>query len=403
MVPSIFIRLEEMPLTSNGKVNRRALPRPDTYEMEALDQFVPARDTFELRLSHIWEDLLNLHPIGVRDNFFEMGDSLLGILLLARIEQEFGINLPLSVLFKEGTIELMANLIRQQINRPSDSPLVPIRVGGDHPALFLVHPIGGSVLCYAELAHHLKRDQPIYGLQSIGLTDGKKPLNQMDIMADRYLEEIRAVQPKGPYYVGGWSFGGSVAFRMSQKLMKLGEEVALVFLIDTYAYTEDTKPQAMDASMQMSFFLNDLGGFFGMEIPVSIDELMQREPRERLVHIMEAAKKANALPQEIELKRLSSMFEVYQANLNAAYHYSPDAYHGRVILFIAQKTIFSRKQDETLGWGALVGEGLEIHKIPGDHYTIIHKPNVQILAEELRNCIERGINPEKIKKMNNDA
>lgn len=383
MVPLFFMVLEKMPLLTNGKVNRHALPMPDQVEIEAMDDRIPPRDLLELRITQIWEAVLGHYPPGVKNRFFEIGDSLQGVRLLARMDREFGVNLPLSVLFQEGTIESMANLVRQGRSPMPDSNLVLIREKQGGIPLFLVHPVGGSVLCYSDLARILDLIGPVYGLQAPGLMDGQEPLKTMDQMADRYLREIRTIQDRGPFYLAGWSFGGSVAYCMAGKLIRAGEPVNGLFLIDTPAYIGDAKPGRMGESLIMTMFVRDLEGFFGRELPVEVDRILEQEQGARMTYIVRMARDHDMLPPEVGVETLSSMFGVYQANLLAAHKYEPEYHQVNVHLFTAADSSGHLKQDPTLGWGGLLGDLLRVHTLPGDHYSIIRKPNVNLLAEQL--------------------
>jgi len=175
MVPSVLVTIEALPLTPTGKVDRRSLLSTG-QPMPKLDMsFMAPRDMIELELSRIWERVLNIQPVGMRDDFFEVGGhSMLAVRLMAQIQNRFGQELPLSVLFQRSTIEELAVVIRRQAAQMNNSPLVSIRSEGAKRPLFGVHPIGGNVLCYVELARHLDPDQPLYGLQSVTLYDDDK-------------------------------------------------------------------------------------------------------------------------------------------------------------------------------------------------------------------------------------
>ena len=182
----------------------------------------------------IWEDVLNVRPIGIHDNFFELGGhSLLAVTLFDRVAKATGQNLPLATLFECPTIERLAGALRERHLSPAWSSLVPVQPGGSKPPLFLVPPAAGSVLRFAELAKHLGQDQPVYGLEPLGHDDRHRPLDRVEDMASWYLEEIRQLQPTGPYLLAGICFGGLVAWEMALQLRLQGEHVALVALLDS--------------------------------------------------------------------------------------------------------------------------------------------------------------------------
>ena len=384
MVPTAFVMLEAIPLTPNGKIDRRSLPTPDTSSLSLGTSFVSPRDTLELQLAKIWSDVLNVHPIGVQDNFFDLGGhSLLSVRLMAQIQQQLGKNLPLATLFQGATVEHLASFLRQQTDSLSWSPLVPIQPTGNRSPFFCIHPVGGNVLCYLDLARQLGSEQPFYGLQSPGLNGEQEPLTRIEDMAAHYIEALQTIQSQGPYQIGGWSLGGVVAFEMAQQLHSSGHEVAMLALIDSYAPIAISRSEKIDEAMLVASLTRDLSGLFGKELLVSVDELQQLQPEEQLNHILEQAKMLNILPPEIGLQQMRQLLRVFKANLQAMYRYIPQPYPGRITLFCASEQIVEVTQDQTQGWGELTTVGIETHKIPGDHYSIIREPQVQVLAKQL--------------------
>ena len=379
MIPSGFAFLEKLPLTPNGKVDRRALPELDQSNRPQDAGFVSPRNSLELQLSQIWSDLLNVNPVGVKDNFFDLGGhSLLAVRLMARIKQQFGTDLPLATLFTEPTIENQASLLVNATEKQSSSPLVAINKVGNLPPFFCVHPVGGNVLCYAQLARYLGDNQPFYGLQSPGLFGESEPLTRIEDMASCYIEALQTIQPVGPYYLGGWSLGGIIAWEMAQQLSAAGEEVALLALIDSYSPVAIDQPKQVDEEMMASSLAKDLGSVFGTELPISFEDLKQEGLEQQLQRILREAKGLNILPPEIGMEQMRKLFGVFQANLMAMYRYQPQPYSGRIALFCAREL-----EAEDRGWHELAVGGLETYRIPGDHYTMMRSPDVEILAKHL--------------------
>ena len=221
-------RLSDLPLSMRPRPERVPLASPSRFESS------PARNETEKELTNIWEDLLRVRPIGLHQNYFELGgNSLLAVGLFASIEKVFNVNLPLSTLIKAPTIAGLARRIQSSGPNNGWSPLVEIQPGGTRPKFFCVHGGGGNVLIYRDLSRHLGSDQPLYGLQAQGL-DGKQPLlTRIEEMAALYVEEIQKVQPRGPYFLGGYCMGGTIALEMAQQLCAQGEEVALLAMFDT--------------------------------------------------------------------------------------------------------------------------------------------------------------------------
>lgn len=379
MVPSAFVVLEALPLTPNGKVDRRALPAPDRAGFDLQDAFVAPRDTLELQLTHIWEELLGVSPIGVTNNFFELGGhSLLAVRLIAQIQKQFGQNLPLATLFQGATIKRLAGILRQQIVSPSRSPLVAIQPGGSQRPFFCVHPAGGNVLCYYDLAHCLGSDRPFYGFQAQGLDGQQDPHTTVEDTAVDYIEALRVIQPEGPYLLGGWSYGGIVAFEMARKLQAQGQQVALLALIDS-GFVVYEQPLEDDAAIFVGLFQDYHSLSFEYPRHLAADE--------QILYAIEQVKQANLLPSDFSLAQAHSFMQVHKANNRAARSYLPQDYPGRVTLFRAAEQLGETSEDLTLGLSDLAAEGVDLHIVPGKHLTILRKPNVQVVAEQLKRCL----------------
>ncbi|NEQ08700.1 MAG: amino acid adenylation domain-containing protein, partial [Moorea sp. SIO4E2] len=379
MIPAAFVVLESLPLTPNGKVNRRALPAPDVSTQEA--GAIEPRNITELQLVQIWSEVLNIPAVGVQDNFFDLGGhSLLAVRLMACIEQQFGTNLALSTLFTEPTIEAQVSLLSAATNTQLFSPLVPIRPTGSLPPFFCIHEIAGHVLGYAALARQLGVEQPFYGLQAVGLNGEKKPLTRICDMATAYIKEIQTVQPQGPYQLGGWSFGGIVAFEIAQQLQALGHDIALLALIDSPNPTILNQPQP-DQAMLVNSFARILSRRFDKKLAVSADELQQLGLDEQLNYIFKEAKRLQILPPEIGLEQIRQLFAVFQANSQAKHSYVPQPYSGQLTLFSAEEKSEQLAEQQIQAWSSLATGGIKIHKLPGDHFSIIRS---EALAQELR-------------------
>ncbi|MGE5675070.1 MAG: non-ribosomal peptide synthetase, partial [Mycobacterium leprae] len=250
MVPAHFVLLEAMPLSPNGKLDRKALPAPQRA-VSAAGATAP-RTVQELQLLPVWESVLGVSPIGVEDNFFELGGhSLLVIRLLNAVREATGRQLPIASLFRGPTIASQAKLLEQEGGEEPWTPLVPIRATGTRPPFYCAHGAFGSVFCFADLARELGPDQPFYGLQPRGLYDEQPPLHTMPEMAARYVEAIREAQPHGPYFLGGYCMGGLIAQEMARLLTKAGEPVALVAMLDTKL----PQPGALDICADEDSFL----------------------------------------------------------------------------------------------------------------------------------------------------
>jgi len=364
MVPADFVFLKSFPLTPNGKVDRRALPAPEPSEAGEAEGFVAARDEFESRMVGLWEQVLGKRPIGVRDNFFELGGhSLLAVRLTSRIEKQFGKKLTITALIQAPTVESLVSLLRDE--NSLWSPVVPLQTGGSKPIFFFVHGLGGTVMRFHELAVHMVPDQPFYCFQAQGM-DGKLPcLNRVEGMSSLYLEHLRNAQPHGPYFLGGYSFGGLVALEMARRLAEQREEVRALILVDTYLPTGKNGESL-------------LGKFFGLSTEQKLAYLKKRATR--YARGIKRRIDAISLPQAIK--------DVREACAVAEKKYQPQVYDGRVVLFRASEKALRGLDDPQEGWRKHAAGGIEVHEIDGDHGNILNEPQVRQLAAEIRSRLE---------------
>ena len=388
LIPSAFVLLDALPLTPNGKLDLRALPPPDRLPRDRPEHLVGPRDALELQLVQIWEDLLGVRPIGIHDDFFALGGhSLLSVRLLARIHQQFDRELPVSELFHAPTIEHVARLLRHQAPAPPSSPLVGIQPNGAKTPFFCVHPVGGNVLCYIEIARLLGADRPFYGLRSPGLHGERKPCATIEEMAALYLEAVRERQPEGPYLLGGWSMGGCVAFEMARQLAARGEEVALLALMDSHAITAVDLSKGIDDITLLTLLMLDLARQTGAALPPWEDDLERVDPAKRSAFALEMARSAGLLPADIDLAYLERLIEVFRFNLLAQCRYEPKPYPGHVTLFCGSDPRGWSTGSPDLGWGPLAEGGLTLDVIPGGHYALLRE-QAETLAGRLRARLE---------------
>jgi thioesterase domain-containing protein/acyl carrier protein len=383
MVPAVFVLLDALPLMASGKVDRSALPDPRPTMSQTGGTVVAPRNPLEREISELWEEVLSIRPVGVTANFFELGGhSLAAVRLFALIEKRLGKKVPLATLFQGPTVEHLAKII-EQAEVPPHSSLVAIRTGGSRLPIFLIHPAGGHVFPYVQLANCLGPDQPCYGLQAKGLDPGQESHQRIDEMAAYYISAIQTVQARGPYLLGGWSMGGVVAFEMAQQLRSRGERTAFLALLDTRISADDE--EFADAGFETKL-IADFVHYFSLSLP---SDSLTRLPKYELMQlVLEHAKKAGLIPSDIEVSQVQRFIELCKADFRATRHYALHYYPGRITLFKASHELTEGSADPALGWAQWATE-VAVHIVPGNHATMVYRPQVEVLAEKVRACIDQ--------------
>ncbi len=402
MIPAAFVLLDALPLSANGKVDRRALPAQQGIRLGATPPFVAPRDTMEQALAGIWRELLRVDRIGVYDDFFQLGGhSLLAAEFLARVDRQFGRRLPLATFFQGATIAYFASLIPKAVAATAWRSLVPIRAEGTRPPLFLVHAVFGDVLCFADLVKALGPEQPCYGLQARGLDGAVPPLRRVEEIARYYVDEIRTVRPSGPYCIGGLSSGATIAYEMARQLLASGDEVALLASFDGSA-----RPARQARRVGPRYAIRFLGNL-ASNTPYWLQasaRLPRRDARGVIRRQLRLLRKTlghrprsgewsrysgpDMLLQEITdilgLERAEDWPE-YRRKVVEGLHeaiaaYQPQPYPGHLVLFRARWQPLFSPHDPTLGWRGLARGGVSVHVINGNHDTFLYAPNVQRVA-----------------------
>ena len=406
MIPAYIVRIASLPLTINGKVDREKLPNPvhlnDASDREQVvageARSINARDSIEARLINIWENILRISPISVLDNFFDLGgNSIIAVRLMSLIHTEFGCDLALSNLFKYPTLEAFASLLRQEIPVEPESIIVALQPQGHRLPFFCVHPSGGSIFRYQAMARALGEEQPFYGLQSPEWSEEETSLEEM---AERYIQEIRLIQPYGPYQIGGWSLGGVVAFEIAQQLKRQGQTVALLALLDSgvppsFLHEEKSRHRAQldDATIVQLLIEGGIG---------TLDQDMGTlsTPQEQMELVWKQAKGAGIIPSDTGFEQFRRLAYMNCRNLLAVKYYKPVAYDGKMSFFRSEEGLNylrERVKEEQLpadtiatgGWEQLSQEPIDVYIVPGHHNDIVDEPNVQVLARSLKSVLER--------------
>lgn len=425
MIPASFVMLEAFPLNPIGKVDRQALPLPTKDTTERSVDFVAPNQTIEHQLVQIWEELLGVRPIGLRDSFFDLGGhSLLAAQMMHRVEQVCGHKVPLAILLAGPTIEHLAKALIEQQVKENDSLLVQVQAGSAKQPLFFMHGdlAGGGFYCL-NLARGLGEDQPFYALTPHGVDGGAIPSTIEEIAAS-FIQMIRAVQPEGPYLLGGLCKGGVTAYEMARQLERQGEKVDLLIIVGSTGWnthfrllhavvsvlgffrrlTPGERARLFLASRELYLYLpgrlKEVAQFStGQKIswawPVfkkAVRRVTQRMPieRERLTADSIAPQYSKPINQSLSEFYLSSP---YGTQLGG---YVPGRYSGRVEFFwandeparhpVTPALLWYQIADRTLGWGS-VAKALRVHILPGVTNTSI-TTDVKVLTEQMKACLE---------------
>jgi thioesterase domain-containing protein len=381
MIPAAYVTLDTFPLLPSGKTDRKSLPPPglDRPVLEA--EYAGPRDEVELALVRIWEETLHRKPVGIRDNFFLLGgNSLLALRLLGQVQREFRRSVPLVTLFQHPTVEHQASLLQEIREQATDSMLVELRKGGSLPPLYLVHPTGGSVHWYTDLARHLDANRPILGIQSRQTPPADESIEGM---AARYVHAILAHQPDGPYHIAGWSFGVIVAFEIGQQLKALGREVAFLAVLDQGPYVP-TREEPKDLAELLTVIFED-------HFHLDTGYLRQLTEDEQFRFVLRKAKKLGLFPFFIRLQDFRQYILTNKAQTGAWRRYQIKSFPGRITLVRAREGDGDHTSLADFGWGPFAQAGVEVLEVPGDHISMMQQPNVRVLAQSLSDCL-RAVN-----------
>ena len=393
MVPAAFVVLEEIPRTSGGKVDRRALEamaqaaRGSARSVGRSEDRSPVapRDPVEERLVRIWEGLFPGRQVGVTDDFFDLGGhSLLAMRLAARIRAEFDDDVPVTAVLRGRTVEALARRLR---TRTANGPLVALHAGGSRRPFFCVHPVGGSAFPYVALARELGDGRPFYALEARGLDGDRPPHDRIEDMAAEYLTAVRSAQPEGPYLLGGWSMGGVIAFEMARLLEADGADVAMLTLLDAGRTLDGMRNgDEQDPDGLVRAFTRSLGLVPDEQAP-SPGELERRGRDEQLAYLLEQGRRSDLLPRSMDETDLRRHLEVFAAHLVALRGYTPRPYSGPVTLLEAADGA-GATANGAVAWDDLALGGVHRDVVPGDHFSMLRAPRVRDLARALAARLE---------------
>jgi thioesterase domain-containing protein/acyl carrier protein len=352
-------------------------------------------DETERRLGRIWQQLLRIESVGFDQNYFDLGgDSSLAVQMFAEIEKTFKIKLPLATLYEAPTIEELGQLLRGEIAASGWSPLVAIQPAGSRPPFFCMHGAGGTVLMYRDLSRHLGDDQPFYGLQSLGLDESCPPLTTVEEMAAVYIKEIRKVQPHGPYFLGGYCMGGTVAFEVAQQLRADGEAVALLALFDTMNWHKiplNVWTKSSHYSQRLFFHAASFASLGSTERSKFLREKIKVL---RKLPVWKGMPPAAFDTSPANVSDSLLLGKIWRANDRASWNYVPKPYPGVVTDFRPRKQ-YRVFRKAGLKWDELAKGGVEVTVLPVYPAGMLVEPFVEHLATALRQSIDAAMLPAK--------
>lgn len=360
MLPSAFVLIDEVPVTANGKLNKKALAN---YEHMVTSEYQAANTDIEQALIDIWKDTLGIDKeIGVKDNFFQLGGhSLNALQVVNTISERWHITLDVTRLFETPTVvelarEIQITLSADSKNKHLSSSLVMLKKTGKKPPLFMIHPVGGTVFCYIPLSESLSIDHPIIGIQDPGITNPDLLFNSLIQMATHYIQLIKTKQSHGPYYLMGASLGGTLATEIAYQLTEQGDEVAFIGLFDTWAAFTETfhNRERLEKTLwrQHKFLKKRLKNY-----DIANPELWLDLNYQRLQLLLQY--QHSMIKQTIYLFKAQDIEPEYQ-DLNEASNH----------------------------WSLYTTQPVKVYAVPGNHESILVEPNVAVLAEMLAVCLE---------------
>ncbi|WP_158852081.1 non-ribosomal peptide synthetase [Saccharothrix deserti] len=389
MVPASVTVVDRLPLTANGKVDRRALDALAPADTGPTREFVAPRTELESAVAKIWESVLEVPRVGVFDDFFDLGgQSFAGLRVISQISRQLGRRLSLGALLSGRTVAALC----EHLSRPRDwSPLVPLRQVHDATKVFLVHPAGGNVLAYRGLAELVDADW--YALQAPGPDSGQEVPAEVTDFAARYVDEIRRVQPQGPYVLGGWSSGAVIAAEVAHQLELLGERVDRLFVFDSPAPMP--VPEVDPVSMLL-WFLEDLDMGFRADdaTPNERAELLAVAEPDRLRAGLALLERRAGRAVAVDEAHLANTFSVFTGVVHACRRHKPTVIGADVLVVRAADGAVSEfaehphTAETAWGWHTLTTGTADGVAVPGTHYTLLTDQHVAEVAALVRDHIE---------------
>ncbi|MEJ2900862.1 amino acid adenylation domain-containing protein [Pedobacter panaciterrae] len=383
MVPRILIQIDKIPLTANGKLDRKSLPKAAMNPITENGYVAPGTAEQNL-LTEIWVSNLGINKIGITDDFFELGGhSLIAVKVMGAIEKKTGLRLPLSSLFENPTIETLAKLLTPDDKLNWDS-LVPLKTSGNKPPIYLVHGGGLNVFVFKSISGFMDEDQPVYALQGLGLNGDREIPDTIEEIAAKYNAEILESNPEGPYLIAGYSMGGKIAYEMAKQLLEKGKEIKMLGIFDTYAGSSATGIEKVKEKIVRQLKKGPFIAKLFLDNPMQTLSYQLRISKRKLKPIFLKNK-------EIDKEVFTYKREVYESYEMAYKKYQLQPVDLKIDLFRVEKRIYFLDDRVYLGWRKYGKKGIDIHSVPGDHKTFLASPNDQKLAKVLQRVINTKV------------
>ena len=390
MVPTGWRVMDRLPLSTNGKVDRKALPAPDAIELKGNHGLVP-KTSVEIRLARIWEELLQVKSIGLDDDFFNLGGhSLLAVQMMSRAREAFGCELPLHLLFGAPRLGDLAKVIQTERGKQPFKALIPIRKTGTNPPLFCVSRPNVNALGFLFLSRHLSPDQPVIGLQTQMEKDGAEwAYDQSDYeeRATEYIKVMRESHPDGPYLLTGYCEGAHIAFEMARQLESMGQTVAMLAILDAWPIENTVSRTKFKLRSYLREFRKFKNKSFADIIHVFTGSLFRKLGAKSIVKVHKPVDPAEA---EAAAKRAEIAKQVAKRYWPGP-DFVPTMYGGRLTLFRTKKQLRVRINDYKMGWGKRALGGVDVFPVPGSHWALLREPSVIYLAQKMQECIDRSL------------
>ncbi len=396
MVPSLFIKLGSLPLTLNGKVNKKALSQVED-NVEKIQKYIVPQTKTEIKLAAIWSDILGIEKVGVLDNFFELGGhSLLAIQVISKINKTFESELSVPTLFQNQTIKDLARfLLSAQIQEWT--PLVPMQIQGNMPPIYIVPGEVCDVTTIQPLSQYLGPKQPVFGFQYSGMDYGTTALSTVEAIASQNIAALKKTQPTGPYILGGYSFGGHIAFEMAKQLIENGDDIMNVFLFDVPSpdiYNRNKK----NYEEGVMFFIDNMNEHYDIKINLTLENVKDISVQDFYKALEDAGKKYNQDQFLLDFDSFKRRVDTHNVHFWIEYTPIIQPYNFPITVFNAENG--DQAEGAASGWTQYTSNSVKLIAVPGNHHSMMLEPNVRILAQNLKNELAL-LNPKSLEATNN--